>query len=110
MLNVSPTTENVKVSLEHAERLVNGWRSTPAPVLCIFSSDEVSITFRGQILNSDRESFTIGDSSGNSIYVGIKRVEWCDYDSGEISKLTMHFSAGGQISLSREKSTEAVGT
>ena len=111
MLNVSPTTENVKVSLEHAERLVNGWRSTPAPVLCIFSSDEVSITFRGQLLNSDRESFTIGDSSGNSIYVGIMRVEWCNYvDSGEISELTMHFSAGGQISLSRERSTEAVGT
>jgi hypothetical protein len=104
---VSPTTENVKVSLEHAERLVNGWRSTLALVLCVLSSDDVSIAFRGQILNSDRENFTIGDSSGNSIYVAIKRVEWCDYvDGGETSELTIHFSAGGQISLYKERSTK----
>jgi hypothetical protein len=97
-------TENLKVSLEHAERLVNEWRSTPVQVLCIFSSDGISVTFRGQILHSDREGFTIGDSSGNSVYVALKIVERCDYvDGDEASELTMHFSAGSQISLSRTR-------
>ena len=104
MPNVSRRTDNLKVSLEHAERLVNEWRSTPTQVLCIFSSDGISITFRGQILYSDRESFTIGDSSGNSIYVALKIVESCDcIDSDEMPELTMHFSTAGQISLSKER-------
>ena len=102
-VRIVPGESDMKVSLEHAQRLLNIWRSTSRQVLFIFSSDGISITFRGQILYSDHESFTIGDSSGNSIHVALKIVDGCDHiDSHDTSELTMHVSAGGQISLSRD--------